>query len=149
MPDEANCSKLSLTCLGINILPSNTSDNSINIDSLHKLNLSNNSLTNSCLFLFTSLAGLPNLTLLNLSSNKLEGIIVPPKNSKLLVLNLSHNELTGFSDSFPPSLKALVVTHNKLTEIPAGLKSLSELNNLMLSYNEITECELERFGTLF
>jgi hypothetical protein len=129
--DEANCSKLQLTILSP----------TINIDSLHKLNLSNNNLDNSCMFLFSDLCGLPNLTLLNISSNKLAGLINPPKNPKLLVLNLSKNEITGFSNPFPPQLKALVVTNNKLTEVPTGLPS--DLTDLILSHNEITELKLE------
>uniref|UniRef100_A0A672HIU5 Toll-like receptor 13 n=1 Tax=Salarias fasciatus TaxID=181472 RepID=A0A672HIU5_SALFA len=71
--------------------------------------------------------------------------------SGLTKLNLFLNQLTGMSeDAFQPTplLRVLLLSSNRLTEVPAALLTLSSLEKLDLSSNFITQLRCSDFHNL-
>lgn len=83
------------------------------------------------------LAGLTNLTWLNLSHNGLTSLQLPSSLAKLQVLNISHNKLQEFPDlSHFTNLKAVIANNNEISKVPPAHLS-SSLNTLVLSHNKL------------
>lgn len=88
---------------------------------------------------FAPLAGLTNLTSLNLGGNQLTGLTLPVGLTSLNSLYLGNNHLTNFAVlSGLTSLTTLDLDFNQLTSVtlPAGLTSLNFLN---LAGNRLTD----------
>jgi Leucine-rich repeat (LRR) protein len=126
-----------------------------NLPALVTLELSENRLTTLAPKAFTSL---PILGRLKLQFNELREFslgsmynITLPYSS--MMLNLSHNQITGLfpSDSGSPvHTKVLDVSHNRLPEVPVNfLQSIAtSLRRLYLGYNRIQRLDDSAFGTL-
>lgn len=103
---------------------------------MHKLDLSKNLLKTQ-----DSLRGLrycKELTWINLAHNSLTTIDPLVWQSKLVVLNASHNELISCTETIASmlSLKALVLNHNQIATTPQT-QYPPNLNSLILSHNKI------------
>ncbi len=63
------------------------------------------------------------------------------KNTSIVNLDISHNQLTGALPGeirFLSKLKVLKADHNQMTGVPAEIGQLSNLEELDLSYNQLT-----------
>ncbi|KAJ3090660.1 hypothetical protein HK102_003044 [Quaeritorhiza haematococci] len=123
---EADCSNMDITHI---------EDISFAIN-LHKLNLSSNNIKHP-----DALSGIrhnKDLTWLNLSNNKLFNLDGVGTLRKLLVLNLSHNEITRMSHHIQncTELKALILNNNRIARIE-NLSALRNLSTLVLSHNQL------------
>ncbi|KAJ3046473.1 hypothetical protein HK097_000836, partial [Rhizophlyctis rosea] len=96
---------------------------------LHKLDLSHNAIKKA-----DALSGIQHnneLTLLKLKGNKLESLEGVGNLKKLIVLDISHNEINRISHhiSTLTNLKALILNNNKIARIE-NLNTLKELATL-------------------
>ncbi|CAN0853480.1 Calmodulin-binding receptor kinase CaMRLK [Linum grandiflorum] len=106
-----------------------------NLSHLHVINLSHNSLHGH---LPTWLWSKPNLTLLNLSFNRLGGPVGstrPDPPSSIKILNLSSNRFTNNSIKLAsfPNLQTLDLSFNELRHLPSGFDKLTNLQTLNIS----------------
>ncbi|KAI9094387.1 hypothetical protein DFS34DRAFT_571431, partial [Phlyctochytrium arcticum] len=87
------------------------------------------------------------ITWLNLKGNGLESADGVQYLEKLLVLNLSHNEVNRISHHIASckELKALILNHNRIKRIE-NMTTLKQLNTIVLSHNQIPS--LEGLGAL-
>ena len=107
--------------------------------SLSVLNLSRNSLTNSCLEVINVI---PSLRELHLASNKIEGVLGSHSFSMSLLdtLNLSDNTITELPPIFaaPSSLRRLYLAGNKISSLPFESMTESSLIELDISRNKVS-----------
>ncbi|KND00692.1 uncharacterized protein SPPG_03813 [Spizellomyces punctatus DAOM BR117] len=132
---NANCSDLGI---------SHIEDISAAVN-LHKLDLSKNAIKKA-----DALSGIKynkEITWLNLSGNSLESMEGVEHLQRLLVLNMSHNEVNRISHHVANCklLKALILNHNKIARLEY-LANLTQLNTLVVSHNKLTN--LDGLGSL-
>eukprot|EP00164_Ancoracysta_twista_P002217 GFYU01002929.1.p1 GENE.GFYU01002929.1~~GFYU01002929.1.p1 ORF type:complete len:339 (-),score=78.95 GFYU01002929.1:40-1056(-) len=101
---------------------------------LMHLELSNNSLDDSCL---KQIERLPQLVSVNLSHNRFKTALECTALRYLKSLNLSHNRIEAINAIPHTQLKVLNLSHNRLTEIN-GLSQLQQLQTLDVTYNKLT-----------
>jgi Leucine-rich repeat (LRR) protein len=78
-----------------------------------------------------------NLEILNISNNAIKKISDNfLKNKKLKILNLSNNALVSIPKKGYKSVEELVISHNKISELP---QDLIQLNFIDFSFNKIKE----------
>ncbi|KAL9537885.1 hypothetical protein MBANPS3_011377 [Mucor bainieri] len=119
------------------------------LDSLTKLNLSNNQMTS----LPRELGHLKNLRVLNISNNAIDEI---PDTiaflTKLKALNVSHNKLVQLPSSIGqlPKLVIIIANHNNLTSLPREFSHLVNLISLNVSNNPLKSlpAEIAALGSL-
>ncbi|KAK4519914.1 uncharacterized protein ATC70_010158 [Mucor velutinosus] len=119
------------------------------LDSLTKLNLSNNQMTS----LPRELGYLKNLRVLNISNNAIDEI---PDTiaflTKLKALNASHNKLVQLPSSIGqlPKLVIIIANHNNLTSLPREFSHLVNLISLNVSNNPLKSlpAEIAALGSL-
>ncbi|XVF78892.1 hypothetical protein PTKIN_Ptkin14bG0174200 [Pterospermum kingtungense] len=120
------------------------------LPSLVALGLGNNKLTGS----FPSFSNFVNLTDLDLSSNKLNGIFDLSKFSQLNSLSLSNTALVPSLTSpsngnySSPNLRWLELSSCNLSEFPDAVRNLQGLSFLDLSYNRIRMINADMFSKL-
>ncbi|KAJ3040836.1 hypothetical protein HDV00_010451 [Rhizophlyctis rosea] len=132
LPDlvEVNCSNLEI---------SHIDDISVCVN-LHKLDLTNNAIKKA-----DALSGIHHnkeLTWLKLKMNKLESLEGVGTLTKLIVLDMSHNEINRISHhvSTCTNLKALILNNNKIARIE-NLNNLKQLATLVLSHNKLSSID--------
>ncbi|KAL7332501.1 hypothetical protein PS15p_204533 [Mucor circinelloides] len=112
------------------------------LDSLTKLNLSNNQMTS----LPRELGHLKNLRVLNISNNAIDNI---PDTiaflTKLKALNVSHNKLVQLPSSIGqlPKLVIVIANNNNLTSLPREFSHLINLISLNVSNNPLKSLPAE------
>lgn len=123
---------------------SNTSQYEIDFDlnSLQEIDLSRNQLYNTE-DVFMALSNLPNLKIINLSDNYLNGSLSPPPGKFLNLedLNVNNNQLNSFSVEISSwtSMKKFQIAGNLLKEIPNDLTCWRQLAYIDMRRNKITE----------
>ena len=129
-----NSTNLDLSCLDLSSIPSDVFEN---LPQLTILNLSSNELTT-----LTLPASMPQLTLLDLSFNKLTILTFPDSMPQLTLLDLFRNRLTTLTlpDSMP-LLTKLHIAENQLTTLTLPA-SMPQLTSLDLFFNKLTTLTL-------
>lgn len=104
---------------------------------LRKLDLSKNLLKDKAQL--TGIQHCESLTWLKLAFNEIESIDFLERLHNLLILNLSHNQLTRLTSQIAKctQLKVLILNHNNFISVE-NLGTLTELNTLILSHNKIS-----------
>ncbi len=109
-----------------------------NLSQLNYINISNHQLTGSIPATMTEMS---ELTVVDLSANQLSGNIPALAMPKLSILNLSDNQFSGLSDEnwTCPELKDVNLSNNNISgDFPISINSLSSLEHLNVSYNQIS-----------
>jgi Leucine-rich repeat (LRR) protein len=91
------------------------------------------------------------LIVLNLARNNITAMVADRNNqlSNMEYLNLSKNQLVSFpSELCLQRLKTLLMTNNRLKEIPASISKISTLECLSLARNEISNCHSQSLFNL-
>ena len=83
--------------------------------------------------------GLPNVEIVFLSENALQAVPNMLGCKKLRVLSLKRNKITEFNDGMlPETIQWLMLTDNRLTELPATFGRFRKLQKLMLTGNQLS-----------
>ncbi|XP_041355423.1 slit homolog 3 protein-like [Gigantopelta aegis] len=121
------------------------------IKSMHRLDLSNNNLTDSSADFRRVFQNLQSLTYLNLSSNGLTtGLdLAFEELSSLMELDLSYNRLKVITNNSVPGLKKLrhlKINNNKLQSIHRySFMDMSNLESIDMSHNKLVSLEMVHF----
>lgn len=114
-------------------------DSLCKFENLQSLILSEKKLSNEII----DIKNLENLNTFHINEGKLPKNITILHHKNLTELKIEDNKLESITLSYPKSIKNLSLGNNELTKIPLNIKEMTNLENLSLVRNQITEINVD------